>query len=48
MKQSPPSTLSLEEQTLFAMGFYQQQAARYQKKTPISEVLETAEASVEE
>lgn len=48
MKQSPPTTLSLEEQTLFAMGFYQQQAARYQKKTPASEALETAEASVEE
>lgn len=36
MKTSPPSTLSLEEQTLFAMGFYQQQAAKYQRKTSIA------------
>lgn len=32
MKSAPPTTLTLEEQTLFAMGFYQQQASRYQKK----------------
>ncbi len=32
MKAAPPTTLTLEQQTLFAMGFYQQQAARYTKK----------------
>lgn len=32
MKSAPPATLSLEDQTLFAMGFYQQQASRFQKK----------------
>ncbi len=32
MKSAPPTTLSLEKQTLFAMGYYQQQAARYLKK----------------
>lgn len=32
MKTSPPTTLTLEQQTLFALGFYQQQAARYAKK----------------
>jgi CRISPR-associated protein Csd1 len=32
MTTPPPTALSLEEQTLFALGFYQQQAARYQKK----------------
>ncbi len=32
MKQAPPSTLTLEQQTLFAMGFYQQKAERYKKK----------------
>ena len=32
MKTAPPATLTLEQQTLFALGFYQQQAARYVKK----------------
>jgi len=32
MTSVPPTTLSLEKQTLFAMGYYQQQAARYQRK----------------
>jgi hypothetical protein len=35
MPQSPPTLLSLEQQTLFAMGFYQQQAQR--KKSPDNE-----------
>lgn len=33
MKAVPPTTLNLEKQTLFAMGYYQQQAARNQKKS---------------
>ncbi len=33
MKQAPPKTLSLEGQTLFAMGYYQQKAKRYNDKT---------------
>lgn len=33
MRIAPPATLDLEEQTLFALGFYQQQADRYTKKT---------------
>ncbi|HBJ36818.1 MAG TPA: type I-C CRISPR-associated protein Cas8c/Csd1 [Planctomycetaceae bacterium] len=32
MKTAPPTTLTLEQQTLFALGFYQQQATRYAKK----------------
>jgi CRISPR-associated protein Csd1 len=44
MRQSPPTTLSLQEQTLFAMGFYQQQAARYQKKSASADVSESADA----
>jgi CRISPR-associated protein Csd1 len=32
MKTAPPATLTLEQQTLFALGFYQQQATRYAKK----------------
>ncbi len=48
MKQCPPNTLSLAEQTMFAMGFYQQQAARYQKKTTTADVAETVETSSEE
>ncbi len=32
-EQAPPATLSLEDQTLFAMGFYQQKAKRYENKT---------------
>lgn len=31
LKQAPPATLTLEQQTLFAMGYYQQKAQRYQK-----------------
>jgi CRISPR-associated protein Csd1 len=33
LKLAPPTTLSLEEQTLFAMGYYHQQAARYKSRT---------------
>ncbi|MGQ9635880.1 MAG: type I-C CRISPR-associated protein Cas8c/Csd1 [Bryobacteraceae bacterium] len=33
IKQPPPRTLTLEEQTLFALGYYQQKAARPQKET---------------
>jgi CRISPR-associated protein Csd1 len=33
LKSAPPTTLSLEEQTLFAMGYYHQQAARYKSKS---------------
>jgi CRISPR-associated protein Csd1 len=44
MHTPPPTTLSLEEQTLFAMGFYQQQASRYKK----SEVKNTALADASE
>ena len=36
MKTSPPTTLTLEQQTLFALGFYQQQAARYEKKESVT------------
>lgn len=36
MRTSPPTTLTLEEQTLFAMGFYQQQAARFKKAATTS------------
>ncbi len=32
MTSAPPPTLDLEQQTLFALGFYQQQADRYTKK----------------
>ena len=32
MDRKPPVALKLEEQTLFAMGFYQQKAKRYGKK----------------
>lgn len=39
MKSAPPTTLTLEEQTLFAMGFYQQQASRYQKKSEAAEAI---------
>ncbi len=31
MKYAPPRTLTLEEQTLFAMGYYHQMAARFKK-----------------
>ena len=31
LEQAPPATLTLEQQTLFAMGYYQQKAQRYQK-----------------
>lgn len=31
MHAAPPAMLSLEQQTLFAMGYYHQQAQRYQK-----------------
>ena len=29
LKQAPPASLTLEEQTLFAMGYYQQKAQKY-------------------
>lgn len=37
MKSSPPTTLSLEKQTLFAMGYYQQKAMRGKKSGTTSE-----------
>lgn len=37
MKSAPPATLDLEQQTLFALGFYQQQADRYTKKPDANE-----------
>ena len=35
MKTAPPTTLSLEEQTLFAMGFYQQKKTEDSESTEI-------------
>lgn len=37
MKNAPPRTLTLEEQTLFAMGYYHQLAARSQRSQPEAE-----------
>jgi CRISPR-associated protein Csd1 len=48
LRQDPPKTLSLEEQTLFAMGYYQQMAVdRGGNVTDKGEKIETAETNKE-